>query len=790
MSIHDATFNTSHVPKLTPYSSEMAQLEKETQKSLAPCFGSIFRSRRQKKEKTRVCELIKERIKILKNFKLEDEDKLWEISDDISHITALCGLLKKSGAQKQAKEIETAVDSIRKVVGKSITRKVKDLNTNISEKSENIKKTLSKDINYDELGAYNQSIQKIHAIAICLNLSNDFASIDKKIDDLNKKMQDLANNIKRKPAAEKRAEAAANAAQSAAKNALEQAERARLAAETTVKHAQKVETEAQIAQITVLAKKAQEAAAKREKEAAAKKAQEDAAKKAQEDAAKKAEEAAAAKREEDAALAAKKAAAAKIAEEMVAAAGAAEVAEKDKKIKEINEKLSSFPSTPISKNVEAITSVMKYQSQSWSESHPLAAYILEKINDNEYKRYCIGYFENSLGGITAGQILAEKMVELLNNTRKTQFTTGREFKNTNINICIPLEKAEDLRSVLLNGNLDGISRKPANQIPFIDPLDEVNKGMEMINPHLLGKEIKSAPEQQATVQSGAYVNTALQIQQEVLPVFTSMAPSQPVTASGSTQLNVGGDTEISPNAPKSHQLVGQAYKHFIANKPKSTWTSTDHEVNDYFLNKLALIRQNKPVALPHYFHATGRDDPNAFWLIIDKKSIIQSTPGMGKGAYVSTYDESSGYGPYTFAFSESAIHNYPAGYFYALGGDNISSTKLHHSLWVRVEYDVEITSEALAHIVVPDLKERDVVHQRLHTIKHLKDVPILTREASHYITYLFDQIGRQHCLPKKWRWITSKETCDILPENVLKHPDNPDRPWESAGGSYDDDDYW
>lgn len=199
---------------------------------------------------------------------------------------------------------------------------------------------------------------------------------------------------------------------------------------------------------------------------------------------------------------------------------------------------------------------------------------------------------------------------------------------------------------------------------------------------------------------------------------------------------------------KKQQLILEVEKEFYKSESKNeqAWDITARHVHEYIQGKrILLIDRKQDTPLPRWFHATKV----ANWNSIAKSKIIeQRSAALGKGAFVSTNDESLySYGPYTFALDSSAIETHQAAYY---PSRESLKNELYASLWVRVEHDIILSPNTVAHFVVENARE---VHEKgveLLTTLNL-EVPVITREVSLRVHELFDRVLSKRHLPKAWR---------------------------------------
>lgn len=122
------------------------------------------------------------------------------------------------------------------------------------------------------------------------------------------------------------------------------------------------------------------------------------------------------------------------------------------------------------------------QHQSWSASHPLAAYILEKKDDGHYYRRCIGYFEKDKKSQEDAKKLAEYTVRFLNDIagQKLKFI----IRNPVVSDFLKLDNAE-MQEPAIDSDPNSVKEEASDKIPVIDPLDVLIEWMDL---HLQTKE--------------------------------------------------------------------------------------------------------------------------------------------------------------------------------------------------------------------------------------------------------------------------------------------------------------
>lgn len=240
-------------------------------------------------------------------------------------------------------------------------------------------------------------------------------------------------------------------------------------------------------------------------------------------------------------------------------------------------------------------------------------------------------------------------------------------------------------------------------------------------------------------------------------------------------------------APLDQALVLFFKDHPGFSPDSSPKESTFWEVYQYLQEKRRQLLEGKDVALPHFFHATGkRDDPTkntcAYLSIIKKQQLDAEHTLRGYGVCAASYDEAGKeFGSVTFAIDEREIYRQSGCYYY--GRARHLAEETYDSLWILRGSDIRITPATVAHIVANDAAACEAIRGRLDK-EHpeFAHVPVLRREASRYITHLFDRTGKTHNIPEKdWLWLEGKDLSDVIPGNVKppshkqrKSVDNPD----------------
>src|SRR5438128_2390420 len=94
--------------------------------------------------------------------------------------------------------------------------------------------------------------------------------------------------------------------------------------------------------------------------------------------------------------------------------------------------------------------------------------------------------------------------------------------------------------------------------------------------------------------------------------------------------------------------------------------------------------------------------------------------------------------------------------------------------------NVKLSSQMLAHIVVENTEQQADVQEKMSKVS--LRVPVISRAANIQLTNLFMQARKKILLPRKWGWIEAPldENINILPANVVQHPEHQKKPWLQA----------
>lgn len=207
-------------------------------------------------------------------------------------------------------------------------------------------------------------------------------------------------------------------------------------------------------------------------------------------------------------------------------------------------------------------------------------------------------------------------------------------------------------------------------------------------------------------------------------------------------------------------------------EPHASWNETAIEANDYFQNCISSFKKGNPVALPHYFHVTGKRDAEtnktSYVSIIKNQQIETNKSFRGSGAFAATYDTctKNDKNLTTFAIDEEEIYRISGCYFF--GRERLAEDEIFDSLWVRT-YGIAVTPQTVAYMVAEDPQACENIQKKLIEENLKLDVPVLPRKTNRYITNLLDRAGKQHHIPENWRWYTGEDLENHrVPSNVLQ----------------------
>jgi hypothetical protein len=188
------------------------------------------------------------------------------------------------------------------------------------------------------------------------------------------------------------------------------------------------------------------------------------------------------------------------------------------------------------------------------------------------------------------------------------------------------------------------------------------------------------------------------------------------------------------------------------------------EVTEYFEGKVNLLQGGQVIALPYWYHATGKE---RFDKILASGYLKQSPAPTGMGVYFSTDDERGQYGEYTFAMDDNRIRSFEGGYTQPTAFVGFAEP----AMFVRIEEDVPMRARDIAHIVVKDEKAKAALIKQLPTLKNPQGqaltCPVVTEMASAMIREVLHQ-NYVDTLPEHWKSIHKKlTTVPFLKEIVL-----------------------
>lgn len=224
----------------------MTELETLASNNLKTNKYNLVQLWKDRKVRNKICSIIEKKITVLNGLNNKNKlfnDKLFETSDDVSHILQICNILRQTGAEKKAKGLEKNIDNLlNNQVKKSLEEKIGAVAKKIKEQGEKIGTSdndFSKDLNLKEI---NKEIQDIHKICSKLQKNEIFKELDKQADNLTKAVNDIttqeamasADVLVARTRAKKAVAKATAAAQRAEENAFDAEESAAKAVDSYV----------------------------------------------------------------------------------------------------------------------------------------------------------------------------------------------------------------------------------------------------------------------------------------------------------------------------------------------------------------------------------------------------------------------------------------------------------------------------------------------------------------------------------------------------------------------------
>lgn len=179
----------------------------------------------------------------------------------------------------------------------------------------------------------------------------------------------------------------------------------------------------------------------------------------------------------------------------------------------------------------------------------------------------------------------------------------------------------------------------------------------------------------------------------------------------------------------------------ITDKEKDKVTA--EKVDRFFRETIEKMRQGIHAPFPTWYHATGprhwqrapSNPMKSMTSIVKDKAIKCSLFGaQGSGTYMSSQDEHSSYGDYTFCIANDVF----------LG----KSATFASYLWVCTHHPIPITERTVAYIATSPEKVQQVA-ERLQSLK--SKIPVISREASTLIHSYITQANVPQELPNTWK---------------------------------------
>ena len=144
------------------------------------------------------------------------------------------------------------------------------------------------------------------------------------------------------------------------------------------------------------------------------------------------------------------------------------------------------------------------------------------------------------------------------------------------------------------------------------------------------------------------------------------------------------------------------------------WEETAKKVNDYFQSRIARLGRGENVAIPFYYHATGKflaNPQDALYSIANTHTLNESKLNcvQGPGVYFSNSDEShNSYGPYTIAMDPSLVEGDGINVTYS-SGRPCTKTSEEKAAWMCLtNSDLRLDTTKVAYVIVPE-EEKDII---------------------------------------------------------------------------------
>lgn len=228
-----------------------------------------------------------------------------------------------------------------------------------------------------------------------------------------------------------------------------------------------------------------------------------------------------------------------------------------------------------------------------------------------------------------------------------------------------------------------------------------------------------------------------------------------------------------PKLAEKHKLITRAWKHITleiaqyddsAKKGmKITYNiAAAKKIENYFKTLLQQTMKGKEVALARFYHGSAVVN---IPLIINSGFILQKPAAMGRGAFVSTNDEGSSYGPDVFGLDAEAVENTDAHYFSAHG--RAMEGNLEPSVWICVKKDIPISPKTVACMTTTADRVATLTQDLQKRGKGWQNVPVFSREEALEMRTVLESVDFNRNLPsKRWFSLYGAGVANQLPKNM------------------------
>lgn len=231
-----------------------------------------------------------------------------------------------------------------------------------------------------------------------------------------------------------------------------------------------------------------------------------------------------------------------------------------------------------------------------------------------------------------------------------------------------------------------------------------------------------------------------------------------------------------PKLAEKHKLVTRAWKQInleIAqyddavkkgmNLPYNV--AAAKKIKLYFQGLLKKSMQGHNFALSRFYHSTKEKYLDS---IFASQAIEQRDGLRGNGAFISTNDEGTKYGPHSFGIDTEAVENTQAHYF--LPANRATEGNKEPSVWVCIKADIVVSPKTIGCMVTTSDKV-NALQLKLKAKKNgWENVPVFSREEALEMRTVLETVDHKRSLPSN-NWFFDYHDQDLnyhMPHN-MKH---------------------